>query len=350
MINNYLILIDKITFFIYLTIMGIGFQALSIFDELLDNNTFIDSNSVIEMGSQLIDTPFQKHARYILNKHNKKINTSEFLSAKDFYFSIGFNKYKSIDASGKYESLIFDLNQNLVDKYKFKEKFDLVTNFGTSEHVFNQKSVFQNIHNLTKNNGYMIHILPFEGGINHCYFNYHPNFFYDLGLYNKYELIGFWYFSQRSYKFLRTYSGYNYFKPLKYNNDLIDQLNKLFKEKKLLHSPFEGSSLGVMYKKINENEFNIPFDHQKNSSISGIDNKLNEYKINDLNLNKNIEINAQIDHKKQIDEILGGIYWKIILKKILFNRDFRRKFFAKILFKFFKYKSKYLTEDSIFIK
>ena len=77
--------------------MGIGFQALSIFDELLDNNPFIDSNSVIEIGSQLIDTPFQKHARYILNKHNKKINTSEFLSAKDFYFSIGFNKYTSID-------------------------------------------------------------------------------------------------------------------------------------------------------------------------------------------------------------------------------------------------------------
>ena len=125
MINNYLILIDKITFLIYLTIMGIGFQALSIFDELLDNNPFIDSNSVIEMGSQLIDTPFQKHARYILNKHNKKINTSEFLSAKDFYFSIGFNKYTSIDASGKYESLIFDLNQKL-EKKDFYAKLHLL--------------------------------------------------------------------------------------------------------------------------------------------------------------------------------------------------------------------------------
>ena len=83
----------------------------------------------------------------------------------------------------------------------------------------------------------MIHILPFEGQFNHCYFNYHPIFFYDLAMFNNYEILGFWYYSCRSTKKFAAYQGYNFSKPFKYNNDLLKFFDKLAKKIKF-HAPF----------------------------------------------------------------------------------------------------------------
>ena len=51
--------------------MGIGYQALSLFDVFLGNEQFKNCKSVIEIGSQIIPGPRQSRARDILNKHNK---------------------------------------------------------------------------------------------------------------------------------------------------------------------------------------------------------------------------------------------------------------------------------------
>ena len=352
------ILIDKILSLIYSVNMGIGHQAISLFNVFLENGELKNCRSVIEIGSQAIPEPVQPFARNVLNRHNKTTK-EEFISAKDFYFAIGFTDYSSIDADGKRGSLVLDMNKILLEQYKFNKTYDLVTNFGTTEHIFNQKNTFENIHNLTKKDGYIIHILPFEGGVNHCYYNYHPNFFYDIALHNNYEIKGFWYFSTRHTKILKTYRGYNLNKPLKYNNELMIFIDKLIQENKFINSPFGGSSLGVLYKKINNEEFRIPFDMQGGS----IDNKLNQYdkgekstpnpitpkSSNQKAENNSLNINSNVDHKKQIDEILGPSYWKIILKRIFLDYNFRKKFVAKFLYKAFGYKSKNFSKDSIFI-
>ena len=57
---------------------------------------------------------------------------------------------KAIDTSGEFGALVFDLNENIQKHYKFTETFDLVTNHGTSEHLFNQAAFFENVHNLAK--------------------------------------------------------------------------------------------------------------------------------------------------------------------------------------------------------
>ena len=123
------------------------------------------------------------------------------------------------------------------------------------------ENAFKNINNLTKQNGYIVHIWPFEGHINHCYYNYHPNFFYDIALYNNYEIEGFWYFSQRQTKIFKTYGGQNLKKPLKYNNKLMIFIDKLAQKNKLVYRPFGSSSLGIIYKKI---RFSTP---RKGSSL-----------------------------------------------------------------------------------
>ena len=96
--------------------------------------------------------------------------------------------YKSIDINGAYESFQFDLNKNISKTYNFNQKYDLVINNGTGEHVFNQHALFLNFHNLTKNGGIMLNILPFIDWVNHGFYNFNPIFFADLAASNNYKI------------------------------------------------------------------------------------------------------------------------------------------------------------------
>ena len=87
----------------------------------------------------------------------------------------------------------------------------------------------------------MLHIVPFEGSFNHGFFNYNPIFSYDLAIYNNYEIIGFWYMSQRAGNFT-TYSGSSIVKPLKYNNSLMEFMDELAKKRLLICTPLLTSS------------------------------------------------------------------------------------------------------------
>ena len=237
--------------------MGIGHQVFMTYEEIVPKGYLKNCKSVIEMGAQVIFNNYQKRARSFL-----KIKEEKHLSAKDLYLKMGFDVYNSIDADGTNESLVFDLNHKIKEKYNFDKQYDFVTNFGTSEHVFNQQAFFENVHNLTKKDGLMFHILPFEGQFNHCYFNYHPIFFYDLAMFNNYEILGFWYYSCRSTKKFSPYAGYNFSKPFKYNNDLLKFFDRLAKKNKISCSPLDNSShLGVLYKKKSDKIFQDPFQN-----------------------------------------------------------------------------------------
>jgi len=294
--------------------MGIGFEALMIYEEVLHNDELTKCSTVMELGAQVISTNYQDRAKYVIATHNAKYNYKGEISAKDFYLGIGFKEYNSIDADGERGSLIFDLNLNIKEHYNFDKKYDLVTNIGTSEHVFNQNSCFENIHNLTNDDGYMLHIVPFEGGFNHGFINYNPILFYDLAIYNNYEIIGFWYMSERPSHFT-TYSGRSFVKPLKYNNSLMNYINELAKKKLLICTPLSnGSSIAVMYKKTQTNMFRVPFQSiyiEKQEDLNITSSKLKTYLDIDTNKIEEIfNINANVDHNKQIDEVLGGGYWK----------------------------------------
>ncbi len=106
-----------------------------------------------------------------------------------FYAALGLGEYSSIDINGQLNSLPFDLNSCIEERYAFTQRFDLVTNNGTTEHLFNQQAVFDNIHRLTSVGGLMLHTVPFLNYINHCFFNYSPTFFYNLAVANNYALL-----------------------------------------------------------------------------------------------------------------------------------------------------------------
>lgn len=76
---------------------------------------------------------------------------------KTYFESIGID-HTSIDTNGQDGALPLDLRKpiNL-------DPFDMVTNIGTTEHVSDQKGVWENIHNLTKVGGVIASLTPMEG-------------------------------------------------------------------------------------------------------------------------------------------------------------------------------------------
>lgn len=152
--------------------IDLGSQTPSLSNSFLDfiikNNKFLDL-SQIGMINNL--------------KKNKNFST------KDFFKSIGYKDYYSIDINGAYESYKFDLNKDINDNYNFKETYDLSINNGTGEHVFNQYSLFLNLHNITNKAGLMLNILPFIDWVNHGFYNFNPIFFADLASSNSYKIL-----------------------------------------------------------------------------------------------------------------------------------------------------------------
>lgn len=109
----------------------------------------------------------------------------ERVLAANFFRSLGCGHYVSIDANGR-GSCAFDLNRPIPEPIG---QFDLVTDFGTGEHIFNQAQVWKTVHQLTKPKGYIAFDRPFQGYPEHCFYNTHETLFRDLAAANGYEIM-----------------------------------------------------------------------------------------------------------------------------------------------------------------
>lgn len=99
-------------------------------------------------------------------------------------------RYLSIDIADGYRTQIIDLNRQSLPA-ELAGTFDLVLNFGTTEHVLNQYNSFKVIHEATRAGGYIFHSLPSVGFVDHGYVTYTGRFFFDLAGYNDYEVVAF---------------------------------------------------------------------------------------------------------------------------------------------------------------
>src|SRR5580700_3996257 len=106
--------------------------------------------------------------------------------AREFWTWLGLS-YASIDIDGSPGSIPLDLNYDEVPT-AFIGKYDVVTNFGTTEHVANQLQSFKIAHDLATPGGLMLHVLPTSGGLNHGLVSYNPKFFWMLGRSNGYKI------------------------------------------------------------------------------------------------------------------------------------------------------------------
>jgi SAM-dependent methyltransferase len=102
--------------------------------------------------------------------------------AQAFYRSIGCEKYLSVDANGR-GNVTADLNLPLMDHLG---QFDLVTDFGTGEHVFDQAQIWRTIHDLCKPSGYIVVDRPTQGYEEHAFYLVTPGLLEDIAEANRY--------------------------------------------------------------------------------------------------------------------------------------------------------------------
>jgi len=153
-------------------------------ENVLEIINFLEKNgkkSIIEFGAQ----QYRSSKSNLLTEDNKiHLNKNE-----DYVRNIFRNKlikYDSIDFDN-FATIKLDLNYESIPYTKIN-CYDVVTNFGTSEHIINQLNIFRNIHYLCKKDGYIIMDLPIQGSFNHGFFHYNLQIFWHLSRSNNYSI------------------------------------------------------------------------------------------------------------------------------------------------------------------
>ncbi len=177
--------------------MGLGIAAVQLNLELWERGIFKNVKSVFEMGSQelhLKKADFENLLKEsCLNKDGKKEfpdlenwpNTPR-CSAKALYELLGAEKYDSFDLNGEHGALTHDLNLPFENK-SFFEKYDLVTDHGCNEHVFNVSETYKTMHKLCKPGG----IITIAQGVwqGNGYYQFDLSFFEGLAAANNYRIL-----------------------------------------------------------------------------------------------------------------------------------------------------------------
>ena len=184
--------------------MGYGSEIFGLLKQLSIDNELNDLESVCDFGSQELhfaEKDFYSNSsaeiirQTIFAMGGPKISDDELSklaarsSTEKFYKYLGIH-YTCLDSDGKY-GRPFDFNFDQPDGSDLL-RYSLVVNAGTTEHLLNQSNSFKIAHDITQNNGVMIHALPFIGFVDHGFLNYHPNLFTALAHHNNYKLIGLW--------------------------------------------------------------------------------------------------------------------------------------------------------------
>jgi hypothetical protein len=96
--------------------------------------------------------------------------------------------YHSFDVCPGLKTDLLDLNFDRLPP-EHANRYDVLINFGTTEHIFNQWNSFEIMHDATKVGGVMYHQLPMSAYLDHGYYCYTPLFFKELAEANGYEIV-----------------------------------------------------------------------------------------------------------------------------------------------------------------
>ena len=106
-----------------------------------------------------------------------------------FFKCLGIEDIRIMDINS-YEGadIIFDLNSNVVPDELY-EKFDIIVDGGTLEHIFHIPNALQNLANLLRTEGEVYHYLPLSGWINHGYYSFSPSILNDFYQVNGFQVL-----------------------------------------------------------------------------------------------------------------------------------------------------------------
>ncbi|MBA57739.1 MAG: hypothetical protein CMQ40_01060 [Gammaproteobacteria bacterium] len=178
--------------------MGITPLSAAWLAKLHQAGLFKNLTSVIDFGGpQSMDYSVNEWSRYAEGyiqdpekrdsfiKHVTAVKSGkQSMQVSCLYETYGLGEYSAIDFMDPMANFKHDFNF----EYRPGQLFDVVTNFGTSEHIFNTGEAFRTIHRLTKPGGLMIHVTPTYGSYYHGFFNTHSILFESMAHFNNYVI------------------------------------------------------------------------------------------------------------------------------------------------------------------
>lgn len=149
--------------------------------------------------------------KYLKVDKDPKQQEGQFIDFKSILNYFGFDHIDVMDYSD-YEgaNIIHDLNQIIQDK-KLKNKYDLIIDGGTIEHVFHVPNVLQNFYELLNINGRIIHFAPSSNHVDHGFYMFSPTLFYDYYSANDYKIEDFYFYSYVKDDLYGFWTLYEYF-------------------------------------------------------------------------------------------------------------------------------------------
>ena len=183
--------------------MGAGLKNLVRLAEFCEHGWLPPGARVVELGTQeLYASEYWDSLRKVIDvfaKKNPAVRSGASFSEAELkaLADRGFLSATLIACGLEYQALdifeapytrLFDLNTDRPDE-SLRGRFDLVTNFGTTEHLLGQQQAFTTMHDLAKPGGLLYHELPLSGYHQHGYFSYNPLLFREIARANAYEVV-----------------------------------------------------------------------------------------------------------------------------------------------------------------
>jgi len=178
--------------------MGLGSGGVKLNLELWQRGILKDVKSVVEMGYQELALSRLHFEKLVTSAGLENYDSSNFPNldnwphkrprcpTQPFYQMLGIEEYFSVDLNQEHGALAIDLNTPLTDTSVYG-KFDLVTDYGTNEHVFNVAEAYRTMHRLCSLNGLMVIFQQLYGG--NGYHNFDVSYFEGMAAANQYKIL-----------------------------------------------------------------------------------------------------------------------------------------------------------------
>ncbi len=112
------------------------------------------------------------------------------LSAEQFFRALGFTNVHSMDVSSfEGADLVHDINLEVPPE--LHNRFDVIIDGGTLEHVFHFPQALANIHSMLRPGGRVIHLSPSSNHMDHGFYMFCPTVFWDYYETNQYSICEF---------------------------------------------------------------------------------------------------------------------------------------------------------------
>lgn len=176
--------------------MGLGPAAVQLTLEMWTRGQFKSVRSVVEIGSQEIHVRHDEFERMLADFAVPGYRPTDFpnianypgqprCSAAALYRLLGAPQYSCVDINGEFGAIKHDLNKPFEDAVHLG-KYDLVTDYGSTEHAFDIAESYRTMHRLCKAGGTIIALQQIFGG--NGFYNFDPSFFESLAAANGYEV------------------------------------------------------------------------------------------------------------------------------------------------------------------